>query len=305
MYAPIVVFVYNRVDHAQELFSSLCECDLAQESDLYIFSDGPKSEAGVVKVMAVREYLHSAKLNEKFHTVTIIEAEKNKGLATSVIAGVDQVIQKYGKAIVIEDDNVVSKQLLRFMNMGLDRYESDKSVWSMSGYSFWDNIIDDEEDVFFSKRPNSYLWGTWVDRWNKVDWEVRDYKKFRFNYRKRREFNRYGNDACGMLDDQMVGNIDSWAIRFHYACFCNDGYVVMPNKTFSVNFGNDGSGTHLKGVGSRDQRVLNAEERKWKFTDPYDDERVPEAYNKKTHRKWSYRLFYYIKAGVFGIGDKK
>lgn len=305
MYAPIVTFVYNREDHARELFTSLSACDLAKESDLFIFSDGPKSQAGAAKVQAVRDYIHSAGLKDRFRSVTVVEAEQNRGLASSVISGVDRVIRQYGRVIVIEDDNVVSRQMLRFMNMGLDRYEEDKSVWCTSGYSSWDNVVGSGEDVFFSKRPNSYLWGTWKDRWDKVDWQVSDYRRFLFDLRRRRAFNKYGNDASGMLDDQMVGNIDSWAIRYYYSCFCHDGYVVMPNRTFSVNFGNDGSGTHLKKGGPRDERVMDDEPRDWKFPNPYEDERVIRAYNTRVHRKLTYRLFYYVKAGLLGMRNKR
>lgn len=305
MYAPIVAFVYNRLDHVKALFESLGACELASVSDLFIFSDGSKSESGVPKIEAVRKYIHSVEVKRRFKSVTIIEAEKNKGLARSVISGVTQVIQKYGKAIVIEDDNVVSKQLLRFMNACLDRYESDSSVWSISGYTFKDDIINPEEDVFFSGRPNSYLWGTWKDRWEKIDWNVDDYRAFRFGFLRRHQFNRFGNDASGMLDDQMCGNIDSWAIRFHYACFCNDGYVVMPNKTFSVNLGNDGSGTHVKTFGQKDSRVMDGKIKNYRLPDPYKDKRVVVAYNHKNHRKLFYRVYRYIKAVLLGIGDKK
>lgn len=305
MYAPIVTFVYNRVDHAQALFESLAKCDLAKESDLFIFSDGPKSISTVAKVKLVRDYIHTIVSKHDFHSVTIIEAEDNKGLANSVISGVDRVIREYGRVIVIEDDNVVSKQLLRFMNAVLERYEHDKTVWCTSGYSPWDNVLDEDEDVYFSERPNSYLWGTWMDRWNKIDWEVKDYRTFVFNLRRRRNFNKYGNDAAGMLDDQMVGNIDSWAIRFHYACFCNGGYVVLPNRTFSVNFGNDGSGTHVVKAGAVDNRIMDETPKEWVFPTPYIDARVVKAYNNRTHRKWTYRLFYYIKAGLLRRGNKK
>lgn len=305
MYAPIVTFVYNRVDHAEALFESLGACDLASESDLYIFSDGPKTESGVTKVEAVRKYIYSEELKRKFQSVTIIEAEINKGLAKSVISGVNQVIQDYGKVIVIEDDNVVSNQLLRYMNTCLDRYESDDSVWCISGYTFQDNIIDADEDVFFSGRPNSYLWGTWKNRWDKVDWNVADYSAFRFHFFKRHQFNKYGNDASGMLDDQMRGNIDSWAIRFYYACFCNASCVVMPNKTFSVNFGNDGSGTHVKLSGQKDSRIMDGKTKRFTLPDPYIDKRVVAAYNQRTHRKLSYRIYRYIKVVLLGIGDKK
>lgn len=303
--APIVTFVYNRLDHAEQLFTSLGKCDMASESTLYIFSDGAKNEQGAAKVNAVREYINSDAVKSYFKEVRIIEAEKNKGLARSVISGVQSVIDRYGKVIVIEDDNIVSKQLLKFMNTCLDRYANEKRVWSISGYTFEDNIVGTEEDVFFSGRPNSYLWGTWADRWMCVDWGVASYEKFKINPVRRHKFNRYGNDASGMLDDQMIGNIDSWAIRFHYGCFLRGGFVVMPNKTYSINRGNDGSGTHCKRSGVEDSRILYDELKEYKLPLPYEDARVVKAYNKKTHRRLIYRVYRYLKTALLGVPDKK
>jgi len=50
--APIVLFVYNRPIHTQKTIDALTNNDLAKDSALFIFSDGPKpgAEAAVEQV---------------------------------------------------------------------------------------------------------------------------------------------------------------------------------------------------------------------------------------------------------------
>ena len=42
-YAPIALFVYNRPEHTKKTLEALQKNTLAQNSELFIFSDGPKN----------------------------------------------------------------------------------------------------------------------------------------------------------------------------------------------------------------------------------------------------------------------
>lgn len=42
----------------------------------------------------------------------------------------------------------------------------------------------------------------------------------------------------------MSGEIDSWAIRWYWSVFKNNGCVVYPPTSYVNNIGFDGSGTH-------------------------------------------------------------
>lgn len=95
--APIALFVYNRPDHTKQTVESLQKNDLAGESDLFIFSDGVKGEADHENVRKVREYI---KTINGFKSVTIIENERNCGLANSIIDGVTLMLKKYGRVIL-------------------------------------------------------------------------------------------------------------------------------------------------------------------------------------------------------------
>ena len=44
MTAPVVLFVYNRLDHTMNVIESLKNNILADDTDLYVFSDAAKTE---------------------------------------------------------------------------------------------------------------------------------------------------------------------------------------------------------------------------------------------------------------------
>ena len=90
-YAPIVLFVYNRPEHTKKTIESLQKNEGASESDLFIYCDGAKNEAAEAKVKEVRQYVHSV---TGFKTVTVVEREKNYGLARSVITGVTEIVNR-------------------------------------------------------------------------------------------------------------------------------------------------------------------------------------------------------------------
>src|ERR1039457_2588842 len=120
--APIVLFTYNRLLHTVSTVKSLQKNDMAETSELIVFSDGPKLESDSGKVQAVREYL---KTIAGFKRVSIIERDENIGLARSIIAGVTEIVEKNGRIIVLEDDMVTSPWFLRYMNEALELYQDE------------------------------------------------------------------------------------------------------------------------------------------------------------------------------------
>lgn len=244
MYAPVVVFAYNRADHLEKTLTALANNSLAKETEVYVFVDGPKTDSGRLATEQVVKCIEMFESGQ-FLKVNKVIAEKNKGLAKSVIGGVTDIIDKYGKVIVLEDDSVSSPQYLLFMNQALDFYEDKENVWSIGGFVVpMDLPKDYGKDVIATQRVSSCAWAIWKDRWDKIDWTDKPYKDFRFSIKKRNAFNAWGKDRAGMYDDQMNGRINSWAIRFDYAMFTNNAVNIIPRETLIVNIGMDGSGTH-------------------------------------------------------------
>ena len=244
-FSPIALFVYNRPWHTEKTLKSLQQNKLAKDSLLYIFSDGPKSDREANKVNEVRKYIKSI---EGFKDVIVVEAKRNKGLANSIIFGVTEVVNKYGKIIVLEDDLVTSRHFLFYMNDLLGKYEDKDLVYSITGYNHANQLMKMPKnynyDIYFCPRPSSWSWATWKDRWNKVDWEVKDFENFKNNKGLQQKFNAGGEDMSEMLIKQMEGKIDSWAIRWCYHHFKNNALCAYPTKSYVDNIGFDGSGVH-------------------------------------------------------------
>ena len=121
IYAPIVVFGYNRADMIENLLESLERNKDVQKMDLYIFLDVPDKKIVRDKKWSLQviEYVNQYKKKSKFKKVIVEVATEHKGLANSIISGVTKVINKYGKVIVLEDDLIVSNDFLDYMQRGL------------------------------------------------------------------------------------------------------------------------------------------------------------------------------------------
>ncbi len=240
--APILLFTYNRLDSLKKTVSALQDNYLAKESELYIFSDSAKNKEDALLVSEVRNYL---KTIDGFKSVKVVESETNKGLANSIISGVSKIFEDYDKIIVLEDDLITSSNFLAFMNQSLEFYEDFKKIYSIAGFSFRIKGLPADQ-VYFTKRASSWGWATWKDRWQQIDWAVEDYPDFKINKKERSNFNRMGSDMAGMLDKQMKGKINSWAIRWCYHQFKQNYYTVYPAVSKVQNIGFGKGATHTK-----------------------------------------------------------
>lgn len=243
--APIVLFVYNRPWHTRQTVEALQKNELAHESELFIYSDAAKNKSTAEEVKKVREYI---KTIDGFKKITITERENNWGLANSIIDGVTKIVNAYGKIIVLEDDLVTSPNFLIYMNESLDVFKDREDIFSVTGFNFPNDSMpiptSYKEDTFLSYRFMSWSWGSWKEKWNRVDWDISDFDSFKKDKKQISDFNRGGQDLYPMLKLQMSGKIDSWAIRFCYAHYKHDAFCVYPVKSFVNNEGFDGSGVH-------------------------------------------------------------
>jgi hypothetical protein len=247
--APIVLFTYKRLDTLTQTVEALQKNYLAKESELIIFSDAAKGNIDQYAVEIVRTYL---KTINGFKSIIIHEAEQNKGLANSIINGFSQVLETHDSAIVMEDDLVSSPNFLNFMNESLMKYKDNNNVFSISGFSF-DLKLNEKliKDSYFLNRGWSWGWATWKDRWESVDWEISDYDKFIQNKVARKEFSKGGSDLNGMLEKQMAGKLDSWAIRWFYNQFKKNGVTLYPVYSKIKNEGFGDNATHTSGSSRR------------------------------------------------------
>lgn len=286
--APVIVFNYNRPDHSKQVWEALGCNELAKETELYLYCDGPKANASDEMRQRIfslhdqaKQYAKDAEKHGTFKAVHVVCAAANKGLANSVISGVTEVINQWGKVIVVEDDLVTAPDYLHYMNVVLDHYEKFPAVFSVTGdRPPIDKMTipgDYEYDVFVNLRSWSYGWGTWKDKWMSVDWDLPTFEEYLKRPHQIEAFSRSGDDVHDMLLMQRNHQIDSWAIRFSYAHFINHAVSIMPVHSYITHIGFDGSGTHCPTitwhndayVHSKDIRLLNV---------IYEDSRIINAF---------------------------
>lgn len=248
-YAPIALFTYNRADKTRTVVESLLKNTEAKDSELYIFSDGPKNEKAVEGVRKNREYIHEVKKFEGsgFRTVTLVERDKNWGLANSLIAGITELTDKYGKVIVVEDDLILSPYFLKFMNDGLEKYKDDDRVSAVS--AFLNPIECNTPNTFFLRYFACWGWAVWKRSWDLLNTDAKDLlRQMRW---KKNDFDIGGGGPFyGLLYCQKVGIVDSWAICFYASSFLKNKLVLYPGRTLTIQNGTDGSGTHSGGGAS-------------------------------------------------------
>ncbi len=238
--APVVLFVYNRPWHTRQTIEALCKNPGSRDSDLIVFSDGPKDAASESKVKEVRQYLRSI---QGFKTIRIIEREQNIGLASNIISGVTDVVDEYHKVIVLEDDIVTSPYFLQYMNDALDYYQDKEKVMHISGYMFPVNPQGLKE-TFFYRSTSCWGWATWKRAWDYFEKNVD--KLFReFSKKDIKAFNLDGYcDFWQQVIDNKKQKIDTWAIFWYASVFKNKGLCLHPSVSLVKNIGHDRSGTH-------------------------------------------------------------
>lgn len=252
--APIVLFVYNRPWHTQQTVESLKKNKLAKESELFIFSDGPKENNKAKNdVEKVREYI---KTINGFRRITIIEKEENYGLANSIISGVTEIVNRHGKVIVLENDLVTSKYFLNFMNSALEFYKDENKVISIHGYIY--PIKSDLPETFFIKGADCWGWATWKRGWDIFEANGKKLLDELKDKNLEKKFDINGSYAyTKMLSEQVTKKNDSWAIRWYASAFLKDKLTLCPGRSLVCNIGLDASGIHCGSTNSFNAVITN------------------------------------------------
>lgn len=244
--APVVLFVYGRPIHTQRTIDTLLQNPESKDTDLIVYSDGPKQHSDTEKVESVREIIRKT---SGFKSINLIERTENLGLAANIIDGVTKVCEEYGKVIVLEDDIVTSPFFLNFMNSALNKYQSNEKVWHISGWNYPLKNTEELPETFFWRTMNCWGWATWKDRWQHFE---KDPSKL-INTWNKETIKRFNLDSIynfwSQVEANMNGKLNTWAIFWYATIFSHNGLCLNPTKSFVVNIGNDGSGENCGNSG--------------------------------------------------------
>ena len=251
--APIALFTYNRPVHTRQTIDALLKNEYASGSDLIIFSDASKNDAAEDGVRQTRAYLRGI---TGFRSINLIERAENMGLAANIIDGVTQVVNEYGRIIVLEDDLLTSPYFLKFMNEALTMYEQVEEVISVHGYVF--PIKKKLPESFFIRGADCLGWGTWKRGWDlftpngaKLLNDIKARKlKWTFDFSGSYPFAK-------MLKMQTEGSVSSWAVRWYASALLKDKLTLYPGRSLIFHNGSDGSGTNYSGDNALDVKLFD------------------------------------------------
>jgi hypothetical protein len=240
MHADILILAYNRPIHLKRLLESLANNEEAKSSSISVSIDGPKNQSDREKIKHCNEV---TQVGYGFKKIEVVNHATNRGLADSVIDAVSTSFVKSERLIVLEDDLVVSKSFLNFMNSSLEKYQSCNRVASIQGYQYPGIKLSD--GPVFLRGADCWGWATWRDRWRDTDFDsdllINEFDSPQL----RNEFDFGGNKPnFEMLLNQSKGLVNSWAIRWHASQFLRNRLSLFPEISLVQNLGADGSGTN-------------------------------------------------------------
>jgi hypothetical protein len=242
LYAPVALFLYNRFEHAQKTVEALLQAHNSENAPVYIFCDGIPDNASSNTINSVAAVRHFAKSITGFKSINIIEHPKNIGLRASILFGIDYVLQSYTSIIIIEDDIVVGKDFLKFMNASLIKYQEEPTIAGISGYSF----PIKETKPYFTRTGSCWGWATYKRVWEPF---IKARTMLNIDLIEKEElklFNVFDHLYSNMFLQSKEGLIQSWAVEFYLYYFSQKQFFLMPGVNLIANVGFDGSGAHQK-----------------------------------------------------------
>lgn len=242
--APIILFVFNRPWHTEQTLEALANNRLACDSTLFIYCDGPKSDTPFEELRKIRQVREIVGKKKWCKEVYIIEGSENKGLAESIISGVTDIVNRYGKIIVLEDDLITSTAFLQYMNDALNMYEAEEKVMHVSAYWFPIKHSNDLPEIFFYNTASCWGWGTWASSWSRLETNAELLKRRIIAQPQGIKRFTIGNSASFMnqLEGNILGRIKTWNVKWYATIFLNGGFSLHPNHSLVNNIGHDGSG---------------------------------------------------------------
>lgn len=237
-YAPVALFVYNRLKNTRKTVEALKKNKYADQTELYVFSDGGRDERSWKEVNVVRRYL---KTITGFKRVHIIERPVNYYLEKNLIEGINAVLAEHGRIIVLEDDIVTSPFFLEFMNTALELYKDEQALMHISGFNFFD--IPQKKDVVFSHFMACWGWATWADRWQYFrHFTSREDALRELSPAEQEKIQYGGNFTCLKTLDY---NPIPWDVCWYIAIYKQSKYCLIPTETLVRNIGIY-AGTHAR-----------------------------------------------------------
>jgi LmbE family N-acetylglucosaminyl deacetylase len=232
--APVAIFAFNRLDLLRKTIDALEAADGFANTPLYVFVDAPRAHRTdeATEVSSVRDWLDewSVRTGAK-----IFKSDVHQGLRKSIISGIASVLADHETVIVLEDDIIVSRSFLSFMNQGLEANKNRWDIFQISGY-----FVPHQASLpplGLLRVPGSWGWATWRRAWAAYRDDAENLLK-EVNDRDGHAFDLDDTYAFReALEKNVTGELDTWSVRWYASIFLRGGLVVYPRLSLTRNIG--------------------------------------------------------------------
>lgn len=240
--SPVLLTMFNRPGHAAQVLEVLAK---VKPKRLFLTVDGPRSDVPgeVAEVTACRELARridwDCDLRTRFR-------EKNLGCREGMIDAVSWFFDQVEQGVILEDDCVPSEHFFTYAADVFSAFSDNRRFMQLSGYA---HVENPEGSVYFLPLTSSWGWGTTRRVWQEF-MQQRDGIVSDFNSHPELHLSFNLDDAypySKMFQQNLRGNVSSWAILFYWFVFRSGGLVAYPPWSLIRNIGFDGSGTHGRG----------------------------------------------------------
>ena len=236
--SPVLLIFYNRADKAKNIFQNLI-FSKNNFSKLYIRVDGPKNDEDSIKVNEVINIINLYRKN--FDNINISIEKKNLGLQQNIIRSIDGVLEKEENVIILEDDQLVSKQFFEFCDLMLSRFKNNEKIFQISGSCYLPDELK-KNDIYFSKFPDCVGWATWKRSWKKLRRTLSLYDAYKKN-----KIQKYYNDSSiahwfyeYLYREHIAAKKKGlWSTWWQLSIICENGICVNPMKNLVIHDGLD------------------------------------------------------------------
>lgn len=239
-YAPVLVAVYNRLDHFRRCIDTLKQNYYADKTPLFIAIDAPYRE---IDRKIITKIIDFAKNIKGFKRIELFIRDENFGPNKNFDTATNDIYNIYNSVIISEDDNEFSPYFLKFINYGLEMYKERSDIFSICGYQFPINIPSSyKDDIYLWQGFSAWGYGMWKHKYSVGQEDINLVNKWLKDKKHLTKINKVAQRYKFSLKNMIRANYIHGDGYYSNHLVANDMYSVFPTKTYVINHGHDGLG---------------------------------------------------------------
>ena len=139
----VLILFFNRPDRLKQVFDAVRR---ARPSRLFLYQDGPRSEADMPALEACRKVVAEVDWQCDVRRNYCTE---NHGCDPSEYYAQRWAFSMAEQCVVLEDDDIPSDDFIPFCKAMLDRYADDERIGMIAGFNHEEHTTDIGDDSYF------------------------------------------------------------------------------------------------------------------------------------------------------------